>query len=211
VLASSLANAQIIGESLPKPIDKSKLYLFYLHGGVVTRSGNNAINQSVPQWGPYQYLSILDSLQKRGFNVISENRKFDIDDTVYVKKIVSQVDSLLRKKVSPKNILVLGASAGSHIALLASAKLKNKKLNFVIMGGCWPETYKDYTGIDLFGNYLSIYEDSDPHQSCISIFSTRKTLTSSKEIKINTGLSHGFIYKGHKEWIDPIVEWLKSN
>src|SRR5687767_3312921 len=105
MLINSSVFAQTIGSSLPRNIAKTEKYLFYLHGGVVTVLGNNAINQSVPEWGPYEYLNILDSLKKRGFNVISENRKPGVDDSVYVNKIVGQVDTLFRKAVPAKNIL----------------------------------------------------------------------------------------------------------
>jgi hypothetical protein len=206
---ATFANCQTISSTVPRPIDKSAKYLFYLHGGVVTNLGNNAINQSAPEWGPYQYLSILDSLRSRGFNVISENRKKDVDDSVYVAKLVAQVDTLLRSGVKADKILIVGASAGWDIAIRAASALKNNDLRFVIMGGCWPNTYKTYTGIKLYGRFLSVYEASDPHQSCATLFENRN-LTAYKEIRLNTGLSHGFIYKGHKEWIDPIVEWFTN-
>jgi hypothetical protein len=183
--------------------------LFYLHGGVVTVGGNNAVTQSMPQWGPYEYLNILDSLRMRGFNVISENRKEGIDDSLYVNKIYNQIDTLFKSAVSPGNIVIVGASAGSVIAINLSARLKNDKLNYVIMGACWPETYKDYQDLDLHGRFLSIIESSDPHGTCSKIFEERKQL-SYKEIVLHTGLSHGFIYKGYKEWIDPIVQWFNE-
>jgi len=205
---TSAAGCQTLSSHLPKEIKRTENFLFYLHGGVVTVLGNNAINQSVPEWGPYEYLNILDSLRSRGFTVISENRKEGIDDSVYVNKIVWQVDSLLRTGVKSKNLLVIGASAGANIAIHASARLKNKKLKFVIMGGCWPDTYKEYSGINLYGNFLSIIEASDPHGTCSKIFESRNHVSSYQEIKLNTGLSHGFIYKGHKEWIDPILTWF---
>lgn len=207
-IGSLTVKSQVIGESLPKKISRSEEYLFYLHGGVVTVLGNNAINQSVPEWGPYEYLNILDSLRSRGFNVISENRKKDIDDTTYSNKIRLQIDTLLKKGVIEKNILVLGASAGWNIALQVSEKMQNNKLKYVIMGGCWPETYKDYEAKKLYGHFLSIIEASDPHGTCFRIFEKRKNISSYEEITLHTGLSHGFIYKGHKEWIDPIVKWF---
>jgi len=207
LVISSASLGPIISSYLLKEIKETQNYVFYLHGGVVTVLGNNAINQSVPEWGPYEYLNILDSLQSRGFHVISENRKEGIDDSVYVNKIVWQVDSLLGTGVKSKNLLVIGASAGANIALRASARLKSKKLKFVIMGGCWPDTFKEYSGINLHGNFLSIIEASDPHGTCSKIFESRNHVSSYQEIKLNTGLSHGFIYKGLKEWIDPILEW----
>lgn len=207
---TSAACGQTISSHLPQEIKKSENYLFYLHGGVVTVLGNNAVNQSVPEWGPYEYLNILDSLRSRGFTVISENRKEGVDDSVYVNKLVGQVDSLIRAGAKAKKIVVLGASAGSHIALHASAKLKNKKINYVIMGGCWPDTYKSYQNITLYGKFLSIIESTDPHGTCYQIFESRNHVSSYQEIKLNTGLSHGFLYKGHREWIDPILEWFET-
>ena len=74
LLSPCFTSGQSISSFLPKKLTPSGKYLFYLHGGVVTVLGNNAINQSVPEWGPYEYLNILDSLRIRGFNIISENR-----------------------------------------------------------------------------------------------------------------------------------------
>ncbi|MEP7375488.1 MAG: hypothetical protein ABI675_18970 [Chitinophagaceae bacterium] len=210
LLPCCMAVAQSISSSLPQKIERSEKYLFYLHGGVVTVLGNNAINQSVPEWGPYEYLNILDSLRRRGFNIISENRKEVVPDSFYVNKISYQIDTLFTAGVNPRNILIVGASAGSDIVINVSAKLKNDKMKYVIMGGCWPDTYKDYLPIELYGHFLSIIETSDPHGTCCKIFEKRKQVKSYKEITLNTGLSHGFIYKGYKEWIDPIVKWLKE-
>lgn len=210
VLLANSSGAQTIGTSLPQDIKTPESYLFYLHGGVVTVLGNNAINESVPEWGPYEYLNILDSLRIQGFNVISENRKEGIDDSIYVNRITAQIDSLSKTGVKAGKILVIGASAGWNIALHVSAKLKNKDIRYVIMGGCWPDTYKDYQGIELYGHFLSIIEKSDPHKTCSRIFDNRKQLSSFQEIELNTGLSHGFMYKGRKEWIDPIVGWFRK-
>lgn len=205
-----MTEAQTISPSLPYKIERSEKYLFYLHGGVVTVLGNNAINQSMPEWGPYEYLNILDSLHRRGFNVISENRKETVADSFYTNKISKQIDTLLKAAVKPGNILIVGASAGSVITINVSAKLKNDKLKFVVMGGCWPNTYKDYQHLELYGHFLSITESSDPHGTCSKIFEKRKLVDSYNEITLTTGLSHGLINKGYKEWIDPIVKWFNE-
>ena len=85
------------------------------------------------------------------------------------------------------------------------------------MGGCWPETYKDYEATKLYGYFLSIIEASDPHRTCFRIFIRKdpneeksKNISSYEEITLCTGLSHGFIYKGYKEWIDPVVKWFNK-
>src|SRR5687768_4564693 len=123
LLFNSRAVGQFISSSLQKEILPSQKYLFYLHGGVVTVRGNNAITQSMPEWGPYEYLNILDSLGRRGFNIVSENRKEGVADTVYVNKITKQIDTLLRTGINAGDILVVGASSGSVIAINLSAKL----------------------------------------------------------------------------------------
>ena len=76
--------------SLPKTIDKKGRYLFYLHGGVVTVLGDNAINNGAPEWGPYEYSNILDSLRLRDFYVVSERRFPEVKDSSYAIKICSQ-------------------------------------------------------------------------------------------------------------------------
>ena len=186
-------------------------YLFYQHGGVVTVLGDNAINQSVPEWGPYEYSKILDSLRKRGFVVFSEIRKPGVSDSLYAYKIVRQIDSLKTRGVSAERILVVGASAGWNITLLVASTLKSKHMHYVLMGGCWPDTYKLYTDFELEGHFLSIIEETDPHGSCNQIFDNKSTVNSFQEIKLNTGLSHGFIYKGYRAWIDPIMTWYEKS
>lgn len=210
LLFNSVAIGQSISSFLQKKIITSEKYLFYLHGGVVTVRGNNAITQSMPEWGPYEYLNILDSLRNHAFNVISENRKEGVADMVYVNKIAKQIDTLLKAGMNPGHILIVGASAGSVIAINLSAKLKNSAMKYVIMGACRPDTYKEYRNIELYGHFLSIIESSDPHGTCSRIFEDQKQIKSHKEIILNMGLSHGFIYKGYKEWIDPIVKWFNE-
>ncbi|WP_153798697.1 hypothetical protein [Foetidibacter luteolus] len=208
LLCVSLVTAQNASNSLPGKIDSSAKYLFYLHGQVVTELGDNAINNAAPEWGPYEYSNILDSLKKRGFFVISEIRKKGTDNSFYTQKICSQADSLLKAGVLAGNIVMVGASSGWDIVLQASASLKNTQVNYVVMGGCWPGTYKDYSNLQLYGRFLSIIESSDPHGTCAKIFENRATLTSYREVVLHTGKSHGFFYKGYDHWINPIAAWL---
>jgi hypothetical protein len=201
------AGAQLISSSLPKKIDGSGQWLFYLHGAIVQDQGINAVSKD---FGPYKYLDILDSLKNRGFNVISEARPKDTKQKDYAAKLSQQIDSLIRANVPPQNITVVGASSGAAIAMRMAMVLKNQKLNYVIMGLCWPETYKEYEGQELCGNFLSIYEASDPHGSCSDIFNQKKCGGIFKEVKLNMGNGYGFIYQPYREWIDPLVEWAKQ-
>lgn len=211
VCIASVSEGQHVGSALPDPISRKAKFLFYLHGQVVTELGDMAIYQSAPEWGPYEYSHVLDSLAARDVNVISEIRKKGVDNSAYTNKIAAQIDTLLRSKVKPENILVLGASAGWDIALSVSDKLKNPSLHFVAMGGCWPDTYKDYTKLNLTGHFLSLIEKTDPHGTCVKVFEKRAAIKSYREITLNTGLSHGFIYKGHAAWIDPVMAWWRGD
>lgn len=209
LLANSFAHAQTASPFLPNKLSPYEKYLFYLHGGVVTSLGDNAVNPARPEWGPYQYLAILDSLRSRGFRVISENRKEGVTNSVYAKRINHQIDTLMYHKISPDNIIIVGASAGSDIVLKVASLKENSRLNYVIMGGCWADGYKEYFHLKLYGKFLSIIEVTDPHGSCSAIFEKRKNISGFNEITLNTGLSHGFLYKGYKEWIDPLVSWFE--
>lgn len=201
--------AQAVSASLPRPVDKKGRYLFYLHGGVVTVLGDNAINRGAPEWGPYEYSNILDSLRVRGFYVVSERRFENISDSSYAEKICRQIDSLLKGGVPVKNLILVSASAGWSINYLVSAKMKHKKLKFVKMGGCRDYDLKEAENIELHGHFLSIIEKTDPRGSCDSLFMRQKHIASYKEVLLNTGLSHGFFYTGRKDWIEPIMKWFE--
>jgi hypothetical protein len=201
--------AQDIRHDLPRNINPAGYYMFYFHGGVVTVKGDNAINDPVPQFGPYQYSRILDTLRAHGFYLISERRLPGVDDSVYVKKVALQVDTLLKAKVPVRNIILVGASAGSNIVLHVSDRLKNPEMKYVIMGGCSPDIYKYYLDIEVGGRFLSIIESSDSRGTCARIFENRKHLKDFHEITLDTGLDHGFIYKPYAAWIDPIVQWFQ--
>ena len=207
ILTLQSSYSQTISSSLPPQIDHNGKWLFYLHGAIVQDQGINAVSKD---FGPYKYLNILDSLKSRGFNVISEARPKDTRPEDWANKVSKQIDSLIDAKLPPQNITVVGASAGAAITMEVALRLKNSKINYVIMGMCWPDTYKEYEGQELCGNFLSIYESSDPHGRCNRIFEQKKCGGSFKEIEINTGKSHGFLYQPYKEWVDPLIKWIKD-
>ncbi|MDN5287927.1 MAG: hypothetical protein JWR38_4201 [Mucilaginibacter sp.] len=207
LIISSPGYGQTISSALPAIVNPNGNFLFYLHGGVVTDEGNNGMTKAMPQWGRYEYLNILDSLRNRGFTVVSERRRPGVDDSLYVNKIVRQVDSLLQNGVPINHVMIVGASSGAAITLNVASALKTKRMKYIIMGACWPDTYKSYLGLTLEGRFLSIIEKSDPHGTCSAIFNSRPKVSRFQEIVLNTGLSHGFLFKGYKDWLDPVTKW----
>src|SRR5690606_10238116 len=129
------------------------------------------------------------------------------------RKVKRQIDSLLERGVHPSRITVVGASKGAYIAWVVSSLLKNKDMNFVVLGICSEALLSSNPGTDFCGNILSIYERSDNiGQSCASC-KARSTcsIPQYKEVALNTGLKHGFLFKASPGWLRPAIEWAKGN
>ncbi len=124
----------------------------------------------------------------------------------YAGKVAEQIRQLLKDGVSPENITVVGASKGAFITMLASTYLKNKNVNFVIIAGCGAD--RGFLKlVNLYGNILSIYEKSDVAGSCREFFDDAKGLNKRKEVMLETGLAHGFLYRPMREWLIPTLDW----
>ena len=183
---------------------RAQYYLFYLHGRIVEEQGAQAVDHN-NGFGAYEYNNIVAAFKKEGFTVISEVRPKNTDPDQYAQKVKHQVDSLLHKGVKPAQITVLGSSKGSAIAMRVSTLLSNPDVNFVFMSAC---SESGDPAISFCGNILSIYEKSDTWaQSC----SAQKKLATRRiphyrEIELNTGLRHGYLYKPLPEWIKPATD-----
>lgn len=183
-------------------------YVFYLHGRIVEEMGPNAVETN-QGFGAYEYYKILDAFKKEEFTVISECRPKGTDVQAYARKVLRQVDSLLKKGIKPEEITIIGASKGAVIAQYASTFIRNPKVNYVFMGGCGDGIEESNPGINYCGNVLSIYEASDNiGNSCDKMHKkSTASIPHYKEIKLNTGLRHGFLYRPLPEWVKPAVKW----
>jgi hypothetical protein len=207
-----LVRVQDVAGQAPHASEKipQQKYLFYLHGGIVQEQGINAVSI---QFGEYKYRNIVDTLKGFGYHVISEVRPKGTVEIDYAAKVAMQIDSLLRAKVLPENIIVVGASQGAYIAIEVSWKLKNPEVRYVIMALCW-EYSLDYFSkykTELCGNFLSIYESSDRKGSCDDLLLNKSCKSGYKEIKLSMGNGHGFIFKPFREWVLPLVQWIETN
>lgn len=189
-----------------------KHYLFYLHGKIVEDQGPNAV-EIINGYGAYEYNNILHAFSSAGFNVLSEVRQKNTDVIEYSHKIVEQVNTLISNGTEPQNITVIGASKGAIIAMLISSYLKNKDVNFVFLAGCNADVLAPLTMIQFCGNILSIYEKSDDFGGSCGVFKavSQLSIPHYKEIELNTGLRHGFIFKPLREWVEPSIKWAKGN
>jgi hypothetical protein len=186
-------------------VDTGARYLFYLSGYIVEAGNTRPVS---PKFGVYEYEQILETFKASGFIVISEARKKDPEIEPYARKVVGEVRQLLNAGVPAEHITIVGASQGAWIAMLASTYLENRKLNFVFIAAC--SANKEFLKtVNLHGNILSIYETSDLAQSCRDYRADGTGINDWKELALNTGLKHGFLYRPMKEWVEPTIAWAK--
>ncbi|MDN5201976.1 hypothetical protein QQ008_11395 [Fulvivirgaceae bacterium BMA10] len=208
-ISSFISKAQTISASIPEKVDKNEKYIFYLHGGIVQDQGANAVS---PYYGAYEYYHILDTLSNHGFNIISEVRPKDTKEEQYARKVSEQIDTLLNYEVPSDNITVVGASLGAYITIEIAAIRKSDKLRYAILGLCseyaldYFSKYKNH----LCGDFLSIYEKTDQKGSCMDILIQHPCKSGIKEIRLNMGTGHGFLYKPYPEWVHPLIDWINE-
>ena len=186
-------------------VDTASRYLIYLPGRIV-QAGNT--RPGSPKFGVYEYEQILDTFKQRGFKVISEARDQDTDVERYAAILADEIRALLIAGVPAKHITVVGASQGSWIAMLTSTYLQNRNVNFVLIAACSADP-AFLKMVNLYGNVLSIYEKTDLAQSCADYRRDATGVRDWKEVEINTGLKHGFLFRPLKEWTDPAIAWAK--
>lgn len=187
---------------------QEKRYIFYLHHKFIELFG---IDSAHFEYGNSDYNHIIDRFKSSGFEVISEIRPKDTDAIKYAKKVSKQIDSLISLGIKPSNITVIGASKGGYIAQFVSSFVNNPSINYVFIGCCNEEDLVNQPNINFSGNVLSIYEKSDVlGQSCQKMKNrTKENIRKFKELELNTGLKHGFLYKNLDNWTIPAMNWAK--
>lgn len=190
---------------------KQKEYVFFLHNKYLE---DHTLDEAHPNYGVAEYYSILDKLKTENTIVISEKRKRNTEPELYAKKIVSQIDSLQKKGIPFDNISIVGTSKGGYIAQYISYLAKNPKLKFVIIGASFKDdSMNKNKNFKLYGKILSITEKSDTDSELLS--KQNRFINSNiqyfKEITINSGLNHGFLFKALDDWIVPTNKWINNN
>lgn len=199
-------NTNILQHAPDNP-DNTKRYLFYLHGLIVEEAG---IRPKSEEHGYYEYELILEALAQEGFTVISEVRGKGTEIKPYAENIASQIRKLLVNGVSPENITMVGASRGGVIGAYTSTMLQEKEINYVFLAGLF-EKYFDDENLKLYGNVLSIHDRSDKFSITPALYFQRSEgLGKFKEIVLSLNIGHGLVYKPHREWIDLLLEWVKT-
>lgn len=192
-------------------LETEKDYIFFIHNKFLEENPDGTLAKEYNV--KVEYNEILKSFSKDGFIVISEKRKPNTNGIEYAEKVVHQIDSLIQKGVKPNHITVIGTSKGGYIAQFVSTFAKNPNLNFVFIGSFQDTDIEEMPTINFCGNILTIYEKSD----VFGVTAVKRKETSKlkinqfKEIELNTGLKHGFLYIASDEWLNPSKMWARQN
>ena len=186
-------------------------YIFFIHNKFLEDNPDGTFSDKYNV--TVDYKGILQSFENDGFVVFSEKRSSKANERAFANKVISQIDSLISKGVQPNHITVIGTSKGGYIAQFVSTFVKNPNLNFVFIGSFQDSDIEEIPEIQFCGNILTIYEKSDIYG--VSAIKRKETSTLKinrfKEIELNTGLKHGFLYIASDEWIKPCKMWAKRN
>ncbi|WP_034886238.1 hypothetical protein [Gillisia sp. JM1] len=185
-------------------------FIFFLHNRFLEE---HDLSQLHPEYGRTEYLEIINEFKKSGFEVISEKRNGNASAREYAGRLVIQIDSLIKIGTEPKNITIVGTSKGGYIAQYVSTLANNPDLNFVFIASFRNEDILNIPEINYCGNILTIYEKSDPFgvSAKVRVENSTCDIKHFKEIELNTGMNHGFLFKPLKEWIEPTINWANGN
>lgn len=185
-------------------------YLFFLHNRFLEEHG---LNEEHPQYGRTEYKEIVSEFERNGFVVISEIRKGNVNARDYAEGVLEQIDSLIQRGVSPKNITVVGTSKGGYIAQYVSTLANNTNLNFVFVASFQESDLVNIPDINYCGNILSIYDRSDPFG--VSPIKRRENSTCEishyGEVELDIKIGDGFLFKPLKDWLEPTMMWANGN
>lgn len=189
----------------PDTPDRTKHYLFYLHGLIIEVAG---IRPKSDEHGYYEYELILSELAREGFIVISEAREKDTQVQAYAENLAGQVKKLLAAGVPQTNITIVGASKGGIIAAYTSSILRESGINFVFLAGLFDKCLVD-ENLTLHGKVLSIHDRSDTlSMNPDAYFQRSEGQGAFAKIVLTVDLGHGVIYQPYREWLDPMMKWL---
>lgn len=184
------------------PVEK---HIFYLHGRIIEEQGPNAVSE---KYGPYAYTAIIDSLKATGAVVHHELRTQETDFYQFAEHTSAQIDSLLAGGVDPRDITLIGASKGAVMTMYI-AHSNPAPINYVLLGANNDYIEQEYDW-HLHGHILAVYERSDAvaGKNYDHWVANSPEVADFRQLEINTGLDHGFLYRPIDAWWQPAKAWV---
>jgi len=190
--------------------EEKERILFFLHNRFLE---THNLSEAHPDFGQVEYTEILEAFKHSGLKVISEKRNGNVNAREYAQGIVHKIDSLIQNGTQPSKITVVGTSKGGYIAQYVSTLANNPELNFVFVASFQNSDIQNIPDINYCGNILTVFEKSDPYG--VSAVKRKQQSTCQiqnfKEVELNTGMGHGFLFKPLNEWMEPTIQWAKEN
>lgn len=189
-------------------------HVIYLHGRIVQEQ--QSVRPQSPDYGYYELEGIREAFRSRGFTLHSEIRPKGVTVSDAADHVVKQVRALIDSGVRPDHITVVGASMGASIAMRVSARLQQPDVRFALLGPCLSSAVPAVTAEEKknpAGRMLVVRDLSDVPLAGCDRWAQQDggpTGLRAREIEINTGLAHGYLYRPLPEWVDPAVEWARA-
>ena len=194
-------------DSLPAQINPNDTFVFYSHGFIVEGDNPRPIDTR-NGWGLYDFPAVKQALADDSYHLVAHHRPKNTDPFEYAQFLNEQIRRLIAAGVKTQNIALVGFSRGAFITGLTSDKLSEHAIDTVILAGCGRLISRKHTDLKVYGDVLSVYEDTDQANTCKKLKDKSTNIDSFTEMEINTGLSHGAFYRPIPEWVKPVKEWL---
>ena len=201
IVLALIASSSVMGSS---PTTTGGEVVIFLHNAFFEK---NKDGQAHKRFGPYDFEGIKAALRKDR-TLIAPERGPDADPQQAADALVANVKQMIESGRSADRIKVIGASKGAFIAQLASAKLEEPEMRWVLVGGCHTKRMSKGGFPAMTGRVLSIYDSSDQIAGPCAPYKPLTAKTSSfEEISISLGEGHGFQFSGNSAWITPALDW----
>lgn len=196
----------LTAQSCQNKKNEADKHIFYLHGRIIELQGKDAVS---PIYGKYHFDDIVAAFSNKGSTVHAQVRNEETGFTEFAEQTSNQIDSLIQAGVSARNITVVGASKGGIMAMYIS-HLNSKPIKYVLLGAN-TESIEQENDWQLHGHILAFIDESDQvaNRSYAYWKARSPHLKELKEIKLSTGLGHGFLYKPLDEWVKPAKTWIE--
>ena len=194
----------ILGKNIPAYFKK---HIFYLHGRIVELQGPEAVSED---FGKYEFYSIIKALQDSETLVHYHIRDEQTNFQDFCGKTSNEINQLVEEGVDPTDIAVIGASKGALMAMTIS-NMNTHLINYVLLGANNTQIEQENQW-NLHGRVLGIYEKSDELAGKNYDHWIKRSTNAQAfdQLKINTGLGHGFLYRPLDDWLIPAKQWVDN-
>lgn len=152
------------------------------------------------------HAAIIQGFIGQGFEVTT--LPYAGEDSVnYARRVAGVVRTLMQQGVAAEYINVVGAGTGSPIALLTSAAVGNRNINYVVLGQCDP-LLKQQHRFRLSGDVLGVRDvaDSGSH-SCRPFWQNSPKLRGHQDLALDTGHGAALFDQPRDAWMQPMLDW----